>query len=201
VRLEGEDFDAAVDAARRFAASSAASLVVDGAEPEITEGAGTIAVELLARGDAFDDAVVPLGDGALVNGIGRFAKAASPATRIVAVAAEGARAVAESWACGDLVTHPRTDTIADGIAVRVPVPEALADMRGLVDEALLVSDTHIVEAMRLAHRHAGLVLEPAGAAGLAALVAHRERFQRRRVAVVLTGANVEEETFLRWIAG
>jgi threonine dehydratase len=173
--------------------------VVDGAEPEITEGAGTIGVELLARGEDFDDVVVPLGDGALLNGIARWVKAASPATRLVGVAAAGAPALAESWRSGRLVTHPSVDTIADGIAVRIPVPEALEDMRGLVDEVLVVSDADILRAMRLVHRHAGLALEPAGAAAVAALVADRGRFSGRSVAAILTGGNVTAEQAAAWL--
>jgi len=192
VRLEGDDYDVAREAALAHAAASGALMVRDGFEPEISEGAGSIAVELLERGEVYDDVLVPLGDGALINGIGRWTKAASPATRVIGVCAEGAPSLYESWKAGPdatVVTHPRTDTIADGIAVRRPIPESVADMRGVVDDVLLVSDAAMREAMRLVLRHEGLVLEPAGAAGIAALFAYPERFRGRRVAAVLTGGN------------
>jgi peptide deformylase len=204
VRAEGDDFDNAMELAKTFAEGSGRALVVDGREPEITEGAGTIGVELLARGEAFDAVVVPLGDGALINGIARWVKAASPSTRVVGVAAAGAPALAESWRLGPgaaAVTHPSVETIADGIAVRIPVSEALADMHGLVDDVLLVSDEDILRAMRLVHRHAGLVLEPAGAAAVAALVADRSRFAGAGVAAVLSGGNVTPEQAARWLSG
>lgn len=202
VRLEGEDFDTAKEAAKVWAERAGATMVEDGAEPEISEGAGSIGVELLSRGEALDAVLVPVGDCALVNGIGRWIKAAAPATRIVGVCASGAPAVAESWwkgPGGAIVSHPSTDTIADGIAVTAPIPVAVSDMHGAVDDVVLVDDGDILEAIRLAHRHAGLVLEPAGAAGLAALVADPNRFSGRSVAAILTGGNVTPEMAREWL--
>jgi threonine dehydratase len=192
VRLEGDDFDAAKAAARAFAAAGGGRWIEDGREAEVAEGHGTIAVELLARGDAFDAIVVPLGNGAMLAGIARWTKAASPATRIVAVCARGAPSMAESLRTGTVVETARADTIADGIAVRAPVPEALDDLTGLVDEVLLVDDGAIVDAMRLVHAHAGIVLEPSGAVGVAALLQHRRRFAGATVATVLCGGNLAE---------
>jgi threonine dehydratase len=80
--------------------------------------------------------------------------------------------------------------MADGIAVRVPVPEALADLDGLVDEIMLVPDADIIAAMRLAFAHAGLVLEPSGAVGLAGVLALRERLAGQSVVTVLCGSNL-----------
>ena len=68
------------------------------------------------------------------------------------------------------MNHPTVDTMADGIGVRRPIPEAVVDMRGLVDDALLVQDESLIAAMRLAHQHLGLVVEPSGVAGIAALL-------------------------------
>ena len=140
-------------------------MVEDGREPEISEGAGSIAVELLARGDAFDAVLVPLGNGALLNGMARWIKASSPATAVVGVCSAGADAMARSWRAGTVVESASADTIADGIAVRVPVPEAVADMHGQVDDVLLVDDEALHQAMDSLERHAGLIAEPAGAAG------------------------------------
>jgi threonine dehydratase len=92
---------------------------------------------------------------------------------------------------GGVVETDEAATIADGVAVRVPVPEAVADMHGLVDDVLLVDDDLARRGMDLALRHAGLVLEPAGALGLAALLADPGRFAGRRVATVLCGGNRE----------
>ncbi|MFN9204645.1 MAG: threonine/serine dehydratase, partial [Gemmatimonas sp.] len=87
VRLHGADFDAAKLEAKRHAAAHGLQMVEDGLQPAISEGAGTIAVELLRWPESFDDLVVPLGNGALVTGMGRWMKAHAPATRVVGAAA------------------------------------------------------------------------------------------------------------------
>lgn len=192
VRQVGEDFDAAKEAAKAHAARIGGWMVEDGLEPEISEGHGTLAIELLSRGDAFDAITVPLGNGAMLNGIARWFKAASPATQVLGVSAATAPAMELSWRSGDIVSTKSANTIADGIAVRVPIAEAVKDMHGLVDDVLLVDDHHIVQALRLVHAHAGLQLEPAGAVGVAAILAHRERFAGRHVATVLCGSNITQ---------
>lgn len=199
VRLEGQDFDAAKQAAQAFAKHSGGCMVADGLNPQVSEGAGTIGSELLARGDAFDAMTVPLGNGALLAGMARWIKAAAPATRMIGVSARGADAMEKSWRNKAMVLPPGVDSIADGIAVRVPIPEAVDDMQGIVDDVLLVSDAHIIEAMRLLYRCAGLLVEPAGAAGVAALIANRERFADQRIATVLCGGNLTENQIKEWI--
>lgn len=192
VRLEGSDFDAAKDAAKAHAKSINGWMVEDGLEPEVSEGHGTLAMELLARGDAFDAVIIPLGNGAMLNGMARWFKAASPATRVLGVSAAGAPAMEQSWRGERIVETPRADTIADGIAVRVPIPEAVSDMQGIVDDVLLITDEHIKQAMRLVQQHAGLLLEPAGAVGVAAILAHGPQVKGQRVATVLCGSNITQ---------
>ncbi|XVS64993.1 threonine ammonia-lyase [Actinosynnema sp. CA-299493] len=180
------DFTAAKDAARDHAQRVGAIFVEDGRDVAVTEGAGSIAVELLRAG-RFDTAVVPVGDGALITGMARWIKEHSPDTRVVGVCAEGAPAVARAWA-GRPVADTPIDTIADGIAVRVPVPAAIPRLRALVDDMLLVPDDAIRDAMALARTTLGLVLEPAGAIGLAAIAA--ADIPGETIATVLTGGNV-----------
>lgn len=199
VRQEGFDFDAAKDAAKAYAHSINGWMVEDGQEVEISEGHGTMAMELLAdpgKGVAALDAVtIPLGNGAMLNGIARWFKAASPATRVLGVCAANAPSMAQSWRQHTIIETPTADTMADGIAVRVPIPAAVQDMQGLVDDVLLIDEAHIAQGMRLVYQHAGLVLEPAGAVGVAAIVAHRAQFAGQRVATVLCGSNVQPEFF------
>jgi len=180
------DFTAAKDAARDHAQRVGAIFVEDGRDVAITEGAGSIAVELLRAG-RFDTAVVPVGDGALITGMARWIKEHSPDTRVVGVCAEGAPALARAWA-GRPVADTPIDTIADGIAVRVPVPAAIPRLRALVDDMLLVPDDAIRDAMALARTTLGLVLEPAGAIGLAAIAV--ADIPGETIATVLTGGNV-----------
>ena len=199
VVLEGEDFDAAKDAAKARASSTGALYVEDGLLPEIAEGAGTIAVELGRMHEPLDAIFVPLGNGSLVNGIGTWLKHSSPSTRVIAVCAAGAPAMELSWRAGKPVSTESASTIADGISVRVPVAESLSAMRGAVDEVMLVNDEEILAAMRMLFLDAGLVVEPAGAAGLAAVAKRQNEFAGRRVAVPICGGNLTEEQMSRWL--
>ena len=199
VRLVEGDFDQSKVEAKRFAAATGAWMAEDGLEPEIAEGAGSIAIELLSERPALDAIVLPLGNGSLLNGNARWVKAASPATRMIGVCAAGADAMLTSFERGEPVETASVDTIADGIAVRVPIPESIADMRGLVDAVQVVTDDQIIEAMRLLFAHTGLLIEPAGAAGIAMLLAHRNTFAGQQVATVLCGGNLTESQIREWI--
>ena len=198
VRLGG-DIEAAFLAAKAFATENRAQLVEDGRDPAIGEGAGTIGLELLRWPDPFDAILVPLGDGSLLAGIARWVKAHHPATHMIGVCATGAPAMERSWRSGRVQELERADTIADGLAVSIPYSEALADITSVVDDILLVEDSTMLEAMRLAHRELGVVLEPSGAAGLAALMTNRERFQGQLVSAILSGGNVTVEQIRQWL--
>jgi threonine dehydratase len=193
VRLEGEDFDEAKAAARALAKSEGWRFVEDGREVEIAEGAGTIALELCRWPEPLDALLVPLGNGALLSGVGAWIKAHAPSTEVIGVCAEGAPAMALSLREGVMRTTEKVDTIADGIAVRVPIKQALSDLSGVVD------DESMVRAMRLLFWKMGLVVEPAGAAGVAALLAHRERFAGTLVATPLCGGNLTGQQVRRWL--
>ena len=201
VRLGGADFDAAKDAARRFAASSDAFYVEDGAMPEIAEGAGTIALEISESGLMPEVMIVPLGNGALATGIGTWCRHAEAGTHVIGVVAAGAPSMRLSYAAREPVATDKADTIADGIAVREPVAYAVECMRHTIDEVVTVSDTSIIRAMRLVHGHLGLVIEPAGVAGLAALLEEPARWRGARVAIPLCGGNVTQKDARAWLLG
>jgi threonine dehydratase len=200
VRLAGEDFKAAHSAAKEFAAKTGAELIEDGRIPAITEGAGTIGVELQRWPEAFDTILVPLGDGALLGGVARWVKAHHPATQMIGICASGAPAMERSWRARRAQESGPTNTIADGIDVQSPYPEAVADLIGLADDILLVEEQALLSAMQQAHRELGVVLEPSGAAGLAALAVYRERFKGQLVATILTGGNITPEQMHRWLS-
>jgi threonine dehydratase len=175
-------------AAREHAdASEDRVLVVDGLDPATAEGAGTIGIELDAIGP-IDTAVVQLGDGALISGVARWLKARSAGTRIVGVCASGAPAMARSFAAGRRISDPGEGTIATAIAITDPVPESLERILALVDEVVLVDDDDLRSAMALIAESTGVLVEPAGAAGIAALSRHPGKVIGDRVAVLLTGA-------------
>jgi threonine dehydratase len=198
VILAGQDFDAAKAAARTYAAEHGHRFIEDGHDAPISEGAGSMAVELLRWPHRFDAVLVALGNGAMINGIGAWVKAHAPDTRVIGVCATGAPAMEKSWRSGQVVTTAKAETIADGIGVRVPVPDALQDMRPIVDDVLLVDDATTLRAMRLLVQHTGLVVEPSGAVGVAAVMAHRARFAGQLVATPLCGGNVSREQFKAW---
>ena len=200
VRLAGEDFDAAKLAAKEEAARGGAMFVEDGRDVEPSIGAGTIGRELLRYREPLDAVLVPLGNGALISGVGRWVKAQRPEVQIIGVCAAGAPAMERSWRRGRVVMLDRIATIADGIGVRVPVPEALADIRPVVDDIVLVDDAATLRAMKHLHRHLGLVVEPSGAVGLAALETFPDRFAGRTVATILCGGNLTPEQMRSWLA-
>jgi threonine dehydratase len=197
VRLFSDDFDAAKAEARRFSDETGACFVEDGREPGISEGAGTIGLELLRR-RSFDAVLVPLGNGALITGMGRWIKAHAPDVQVIGVCAAEADAMAASWRQGRVVDRSAAATIADGIAVRRPVPEAVADMAGTVDDVLLVSEDAIRRAMRLVFDSAGLMVEPAGAVGVAAVLEHPP-LRKQPLATVLGGGNLTAGQVARWL--
>lgn len=205
VRVAGDDFDAAKVAAREYAAANGLHFVEDGREVAISEGAGTIGIELL-ESDAKPDAVVlPLGNGALLAGVGTWVKAHAPRVRVMGVVARGAPVMRDAWAMaksGGIAvggSAPRgCDTIADGIAVRVPVQEAIDDLLPVVDDVIEVDDDALLRALRELHRRTGRTVEASAVAGLAAIDAHRHHFAGQRVATVLTGRNLTREQRAEW---
>lgn len=199
VVLAGEDFDAAKALGKLEAARRGVRFIEDSRDPEPTEGAGTMALELRAFAEPLDAVVVPLGNGAMLAGIATVVKAVMPETRVVAVAASGAPAMVESMQRGELVRHERIDTIADGIGVREPVPEALVDLAGLVDEYVLVPDSLTLQAMRLLHQHAGIVAEPSGAVGLAGIMQEAARWRGQTLATVICGGNLTPAQMREWL--
>ena len=163
-------------------------LVVDGLDPGMAEGAGTIGLELAASGP-LDTVVVQVGDGALIAGIAAWLKSVAPATRMVGVCASGAPAMAYSIAAGRAITARGTGTIATALAITEPVPESVARLVALVDDIVMVDDDDLLRAMELIGECLGVLVEPAGAAGVAALLRHGEMLAGPRIAVILTGAD------------
>jgi len=200
VVLHGEDFDEAKMEAKRVAHATGVRMVEDGFDAETGEGAGTIGMELSDWNGQLEAVLLPLGNGALTCGVGLYLKHVRPEIRVVAIQSVGAPAMLESWRKKEVVSFDTISTIADGIGVRIPIPECVRDMEGIVDEGILVTDGSLIEAMRLAHEHLGIVLEPSGAAGLAAILEQRDRFHGQSVAVVLCGGNLTAEQMKLWLS-
>lgn len=172
-------------AARAHAASHPGCVLANN-HPAVAEGAGTIGMELLRAGP-LDTVVLPVSDGSLITGVGRWIKARSPATRIIGVCPAAAPAVALSWRAGRVVRAEPQATIADSLATSEPAPEAVRQMREVVDDMMVVPDSALLDGMRLAARTLGVLIEPSAAAGLAAIAGHD--LPGATVATVLTGTD------------
>lgn len=198
VILFGDDFDSAKEEAKRQSKRAGIRMIEDALAIETVEGAGTIGLELLNVG-RLDAVLIPLGNGALFNGIAKVFKDLRPETRMIAVQAAGAPAMIESWRSGKMIIHDNVNTIADGIAVRIPIPEALAEMKSLADEAILVQENSILRAMKLLHIHTGLVPEPSAAVGIAAILESKNKFTGKKLGTIICGGNLTERQIREWL--
>lgn len=189
----GEDFDAARDAATAHATRHGAFHLEDGDDPRILTGAGTLALELtdaVVAGALPAPAViaVPVGNGALINGIGSWLRATSPETRVLGVQAEGAAAMTLSFREGRPIDTEAALTFADGIASRIAIPNAVAWMTGRVDEMVTVSDEALYQAQYELTMELGITVEGAAAASWAGLLAGPR--PAGPAVVIVTGSNV-----------
>ncbi len=199
VILSGEDFDEAKSIAKKVAQEKDLRFVEDGLDIETLAGAGSIGLELIKQFLNIDAILIPLGNGALLNGVARVFKEKSSNTKVIAIQAAGAPAMVESWKENKLISYSHINTIADGIGVRIPIAQALEDMKGLVDDGMLVNEASIVEAMKLLHTHAGIVVEPSGAVGLAAILENKKDFKNKTVGTIICGGNLTEEQIKMWL--
>lgn len=195
--VQGHDFDAAWDASVRYARETGALSIHPAKRAELVAGQGTVALEMIEQSDRPLDVVfVPVGGGSLAAGVTTVFKALSPSTRIVAVQAENAPAFHNAWHTGQFAPMAASETIADGLATRVPVRYTLSMMEEL-DDFVLVSEDAICEAIRLYAETVHQLAEGGGAAPLAAALNAREQLAGQRVGLILTGSNIDNATLLK----
>ncbi|MDL5160172.1 threonine ammonia-lyase [Actinomycetospora termitidis] len=198
LELVDGDFDLAREHAVADARERDVRLVEDSLDLETCEGAATIGLELADR--PFDVALIALGGGAMATGIGHVLKESAPDVEMVCVQPAGAPAMTLSYRGRRVVTTDSTDTIADGVAGRLPLEPVLDDLLLVADDCLLVRESSIETAMRMLLEQAGLVVEPSGALGIAAVLEDRERFAGRHVVTVVCGSNVDLAAYRRWVS-
>jgi threonine dehydratase len=185
----GADIDDAKMDAQRFATARGGLFVDDGESLDLMEGAGTTGLEIAERLQGVDVLFAPMGSGTLAVGCAVGLKGHQPEARVVAVQSSGSSAMVESFHARRSVERP-IDTVADGLVCRVPARLALEGLWTWVDDAVAVPDSDLLGAIRALVEHAHVLVEPAGAAALAAAWARRADLRGRRVVLVLTGANV-----------
>jgi threonine dehydratase len=167
-------------------------------DPAVAAGQGTVGLETLEAVPDLRTVIVPVGGGGLIAGMAVALKAQRPELRIIGVEPERAPAVSESLSAGHPVTPSRLDTIADGLAAPYTRPFNLGLIRRLVDQMRTVTDEAIIEALKTVALQAKLVVEPSGAAAVAALLA--DPAIERPVAAILTGGNVDGHRLGAWLA-
>jgi threonine dehydratase len=194
VIVKGHDFDAAWDASVRHAWRTDAISIHPGKRSELVAGQGTVALEMLEQCPAgLDVIIVPVGGGSLAAATTTVIKARSPETRVIAVQAENAPAFHHAWHTGDYAPMIAANTIADGLATRVPVRYTLSMMQAL-DDFVLVSEEEISAAIRCYAETIHQLVEGAGAAPLAAALKMQDELAGKRVGLVLTGCNIDTKT-------
>jgi threonine dehydratase len=198
VRIVDGDIEDARQWARRIADCDGAFLVEDSENIDTCEGAGTIGLELLEGIGPVDAVLIALGGGAMATGVGYVFKCLAPQVEIVGVQPKGAPAMALSWRKRTVVETDRTDTIADGVAGRRPIPAVLDDLLVVADDVALVGEDNILAGIRMLYRHAGLIVEPSAALGIAAILEDPSRYRGKRVATIICGGNVIPADFERW---
>ena len=204
LELVDGDFDLARERAAAIARHDGIRLVEDSLDIETCEGAATIGLELtdpeLAGAvPSFDAVLIALGGGALATGVGHVVKAQAPEVEVICVQPLGAPAMTHSWRQRRVVTTDSTHTIADGVAGRRPIQAVLDDLLLVADDAVLVQEASIIAGMRMLLDHAGLVVEPSAALGIAAILENRDRFAGRHVVTIVCGSNVDLDAYHRWV--
>lgn len=199
LELVDGDIETARERAAAIARHESIRLVEDSLDIETCEGAATIGLELVEAGASFDTVLIALGGGALATGVGHVLKALAPGVEVICVQPAGAPAMTRSWNSRRVVTTESTDTIADGVAGRRPIPAVLDDLLLVADDAVLVKEASIMTGMRMFLEHAGLVVEPSAALGIAAILEDRDRFAGRHVVTIVCGGNVDLNSYHRWV--
>jgi threonine dehydratase len=190
VRFHGSSVDEALQAATAFADETGAVLVHPFDHPDIVAGQGTVGLEILEQVPDVRTVVVCTGGGGLLAGVALAVKSTRPEVRVVGVQAESAAAFPASLTAGVPVPLERMSTMADGIAVGCPGPVPFAIVQELVDDIVTVSEESLSRALLLCLERAKLVVEPAGAAGVAALLDEPGAFEPP-VVVVISGGNID----------
>ncbi|HEY1484611.1 MAG TPA: threonine ammonia-lyase [Micromonosporaceae bacterium] len=195
VKLVGDTVDDSLLAAAEYADETGAVFIHPFDHPDVIAGQGTVALEILEQCPEVKTIITGVGGGGLISGIAVAVKALRPDVRVIGVQAAGAAAMVSSLQAGSPVRIPRLATVADGIAVGRPGDLTFAHVSKLVDDVVTVSDEDISRALLMLLERCKLVVEPAGAVGVAALMAGVAEVETPVVAI-LSGGNIDPMTLV-----
>jgi threonine dehydratase len=195
----GEDFQSAREETERRAILDGLELVPS-FHPDLVMGVATYALELFGKAPNLDILYVPIGQGSGICGCILARDLLKLKTEIVGVQSTEAPSYALSFAAGTVVKTNSSDTLADGMATRVPDPEALAIIRKGASHIVQVTDDEVASAMRVYWTDTHNLAEGAGAAALAAALQEKNKLQGKRVGLILSGGNIDFDLFRRWVA-
>ncbi len=193
--VSGRDFDEAREKVEEVQRERGLRYIHSANELDLIHGVGTYALEILEDLPGPDYILVPLGGGSGVSGVLTVVKAVSPRTRVIGVQAENAPSIYRSWKEGRIVTTDSADTVADGLATRVPFELTFSIIQEQIDDIILASEREIESAVYDYYRTTHNVAEGAAAAALAAALKIKDRLSGKSVVLILTGGNIATELF------
>jgi len=197
---EGSDYDESVATAERLVREHGLHMVHSTNDPSVIAGAGTLTLEMLEQAPELEALVFSVGGGSQAVGGLTVARALRPGLPVYAVQAERASAIHDAWHRGEPVSKPTADTFADGLATRNTYALTFAALREGLAGFTTASEAELAAAVRLALETTHTLVEGAGAAGLAGLLALRERLAGKTVGIVFSGANIDRGSLRRVLA-
>ncbi|MGM0498642.1 MAG: threonine ammonia-lyase [Bacillota bacterium] len=191
VILSGESYDEAHAEEERFAKENGATIIPAFNDPDVIAGQGTIGLEILEDLPDVDVVITPIGGGGLLSGVAVALKESNPDIEVIGVEAANAACMAESMKEGCLANLDKVDTIADGIAVKRPGDITYKIISEYVDHVVTVEEEEIAHAISLLMERAKLIVEGAGATTLAAVLNDKINIHGKKIAIVLSGGNID----------
>jgi threonine dehydratase len=198
--VHGHDFYDAQSYCDELVDSAGYYYVEQGNEPEILNGLGTMGLEIFEDLPEVDVIICPIGGGSGCASLVKVAQAVNPAVEIIGVQPERAAAFYESWQKGERVRLETADTVADGLAARSVFQLPFAIMKDSITDVVLLSEDEILQGIRLAIETTHNLAEGAGAASLAAALKIKDRLAGKKVALVMSGGNLDHEHLLQAMA-
>ncbi|MEM0151209.1 MAG: threonine ammonia-lyase [Thermoplasmata archaeon] len=191
VILSGETYDEAFRSSIEYTEKNKKTFIHPFNDPYVIAGQGTIGIEIYEQLNDVDAVVVPIGGGGLISGISIALKSLKKDVKIIGVEAEGAQSMKLSVEKGNIVPLVNLNTIADGIAVKIPGPLTFEIVKIYVDDLITVTDEEISNAMYMLLTRAKIVAEPAGAVSLAAILSGKIKMKGKKVVALISGGNVD----------